>query len=237
MSKIQAYIIYLPKYENSIKAANNLKTKLLRYNNNIEINLFEGTYGDTAHQDFIKRDRKVHPWGIKGPIPAHIERTYYTPGIMGCFDSHYRLWGKCVELDEPIMIFEDDADIIRPYYDVEFEDVLSLVFSHGKKMAKYIDYLENCSGEPKAEFYKQTSMPGNAGYYIKPHAAKILVDEYANTFLPADNAINQKLIKIQIHNYMMGKAIPREPFLGRTSLIKNPRLYDPNYKKKDKKKK
>jgi len=30
--------------------------------------------------------------------------------------------------------------------------------------------------------------------------------EYSNTFLPADNAINQHLVKIELHSHLMGKA-------------------------------
>ena len=30
-------------------------------------------------------------------------------GQLGCYASHYLLWEKCVELDEPILIIEDDA--------------------------------------------------------------------------------------------------------------------------------
>lgn len=216
---IDAYIIYLSKFPNSVSSANKLVTQLKE----VDINpiLFEGSYGDEVEKEFEQNNRHVHSWGIKGPIPNHKKMRYKSPGIIGCFLSHYRLWQKCVELNKPIMIFEDDASIIRPYYDVEFEDVLSLVFSHSKKMAKYIHYLEASEGTPEAKFYKQTSMPGNAGYFIKPHAAKVLVDEYKNSFLPADNAINQKLVKIEIHSHMMGKAVPREKYLGKTSIIKS----------------
>ncbi|MGF1721739.1 glycosyltransferase family 25 protein [Vibrio kyushuensis] len=32
-------------------------------------------------------------------------------GEFGCYASHYLMWQKCVELNEPIIIFEDDFDI------------------------------------------------------------------------------------------------------------------------------
>ena len=66
--------------------------------------------------------------------------------------------------------------------------------------------------------YRQATMPGNGGYAIKPHAAKILIEEFKNSLLPADNAINQYLVKIQIHNYMMGRA--RTKHEGNISLIR-----------------
>jgi glycosyl transferase family 25 len=40
-----------------------------------------------------------------------IHNTHITSGEVGCFISHYILWKKCIELDEPIIIFEDDGVI------------------------------------------------------------------------------------------------------------------------------
>jgi glycosyl transferase family 25 len=218
---MKAYIVHLSKIPSSLSSAIRLKQELS--NVGIEAELFEGSYGDVTKKEYERIGRKHHPWTFKGPealLPEWFKDTKSMPGIIGCFDSQYRLWQKCVELNEPIMIFEDDAHIIRPYYPVEWDDVLSLVSSHGKKMQKYRHYIESPEGEPEASFYHRSSMPGNAGYAIKPHAAKILVDTFANSFLPADNAIMQHLVKIQIHNYMMGYAIPREKTGKHSSLIR-----------------
>jgi GR25 family glycosyltransferase involved in LPS biosynthesis len=48
-------------------------------------------------------------------------------------------------------------------------------------------------------------MPGASGYAIKPRAARGLIKFYKPYFYPADNAINQFLCKIQVHNYLMGR--------------------------------
>lgn len=45
--------------------------------------------------------------------PDDTHRTIFrsrplTPGEKGCYASHYLLWKKCVELNEPILILEDD---------------------------------------------------------------------------------------------------------------------------------
>jgi GR25 family glycosyltransferase involved in LPS biosynthesis len=50
-------------------------------------------------------------------------------------------------------------------------------------------------------------MPGCCGYAIKPHAAEKLVETYSKTFLPADNAINSTVVKMQIHSHVMGIAV------------------------------
>jgi GR25 family glycosyltransferase involved in LPS biosynthesis len=61
-------------------------------------------------------------------------------------------------------------------------------------------------------------MPGCCGYAIHPHAAKKLVTTYAKTFLPADNAINQHHVTIEIHNYIMGIALIKKD--GKKSLTR-----------------
>jgi GR25 family glycosyltransferase involved in LPS biosynthesis len=188
----------------------------------MENELFEGSYGSEIKEMYTKNNRRWHPWGFKGKTRPYsdIDRKslWGIPGEMGCFDSHYRLWQKCIELDKPILIFEDDVVLVRPYIPVVWDDVLSVAFSHTKKMPKYQHYLDTPEGTPVAALYSQASMPGNGGYAIKPHAAKILVKEYKNSYLPADNAINQTLVKIQIHSYMMGRAKTKHE--GNISLIR-----------------
>ena len=129
-----------------------------------------------------------------------------TPGVKGCFFSHYTLWQKCIGLDEPIMIFEDDVKFYRNFMPVEWDDVLILAL--GKRTYLYDPwktYLEDPTGSPQALTWKKFCMPGCVGYAIKPHAAKRLVKFYSNYWYPADNAINTFLCSIQIANYQMGR--------------------------------
>lgn len=217
--KIKSFIINLSKIPSSADSALKVKESLESFD--MEAELFEGTYGTVAKDTYAQNGRTPHLWGLKGParpLPEQHRIEMGTPGIIGCFDSHYRLWQKCVEIGEPILIFEDDVILVRPFIPVEWVDVLSVAFSHYKKMMKYINYLENPTGDPQAMMYSQASMPGNGGYAIHPHAAKKLVETYANSFLPADNAINQYVVRLQIHNHMMGRA--RFKTEGNVSLIR-----------------
>lgn len=128
------------------------------------------------------------------------------PGVKGCFDSHYRLWRRCVELDEPIAVFEDDVKFFRGLEPVEFEDVL--IVSIGKTAWRdepYKTFLECPTATPRAVPWRNYSMPGTSGYIIKPHACKALIKAYRNWYLPADNAINRNLVTIQILNHLMGR--------------------------------
>lgn len=215
------FIICLSNIEASLITANNLKKQLEQYKAHAE--LFEGTYGNDAVVMMENEGRTFHPWGIKGPnCPADPNDKSVlkasTPGVKGCFYSHYKLWQKCVELNQPIIIWEDDIVLRRPYIPIKFEDVLVVALGHPTKSQGYLEYLENPTGRPRAREYRQASMPGCCGYAIKPHAAKKLVDTYSNTFLPADNAINQYHVRIQIHNYIMGTALVEKD--GKKSLTR-----------------
>lgn len=142
------------------------------------------------------------------------------PGVIGCFYSHYNLWRKCIDLDEPIMIFEDDVKFYRGWEPIDWDDVL--ILSLGKSSFQgqpWKTYLENPSGNPQPVSWRNFSMPGASGYAIKPHAAKGLVKFYRNYFYPADNAINQFLCRIQVHNYIMGRnTLPEEGNISMTRL-------------------
>ena len=205
------YIIHLPRIEASLATAQVLFQKLQSYGADVE--LFEGTYGNDAVQMMKDEGRRLHPWGIKGSSSVLDESLLdpndklLRPGVRGCFYSHYRLWLQCVKLNEPIIIFEDDIALTRPYQPVDWDDVLIVALGHQNKSARYWHYLDTPEGEPCATDYFQTSMPGCCGYAIKPHAARKLVEVYENTYLPADNAISVYHVKIQIHNYIMGRAL------------------------------
>jgi len=215
------FIITLSKIEASLNTATNLKNQLSKFD--IDAELFEGTYGWDAERMMEQEGRIIHPIGIKGPSKEGISndkaiRKVSVPGVKGCFYSHYRLWQKCVELDQPIVIWEDDIVISRGFKNIDWKDVLVIALGHPAKSERYMKYLDNPEGEPTASVYKQSSMPGCCGYAIKPHAAKALIDEYNKSYLPADNAINQRIVTIQIHNYIMGRALIKKD--GKKSLTR-----------------
>ena len=218
--KMKAFIINLSKIESSRSTA--LKVKEALDNFGIENELFEGSYGNETKKLFEQQRRQCYPWGVKGPDRPYSEEEKKglaeSPGIQGCFYSHYRLWEKCVELNEPILIFEDDVVFTRTFNPVDWQDVLIVVLGNPQKSEKYSHYLTNPQGEPRAEEYWQSSLPGTPGYAIKPHAAKKLVDTYRNYFLRSDNAVNKHFVKLQIHSHCMGRALVKDD--GKKSLVR-----------------
>lgn len=111
-------------------------------------------------------------------------------GELGLFASNYILWQKCIEINEPIIILEDDIVILST-----FVNSLSMISElaknyecfrlfHGhKKPPKYIlinKYLRLFLG----------SIESTCGYVITPSACKKLISHSKNWSLPIDHYLD-----------------------------------------------
>lgn len=215
---MKAFVITLSKIPESLATAQQALSKLQEYG--LDARLWEGTYGHEVEKIFAQEGRTLHPISFKGvPVDETYRALCSRLGVMGCFYSHYTLWKHCVELDEPILIFEDDVLLQRGYFPVEWRDVLLL--ATGKTVHTldfYKEKLENPTGVPLAVTPKGKVMPGAVGYGLTPRGARKLTQYYATTYLPADNAMNTMVVKLQCHNYLMGRAATEKD--GKKSLTK-----------------
>lgn len=219
---MKSFVISLSKVDSSINSAIMVNEKLLEYG--FDSVLFEGTYGDEAMRMFKKERRRPATYGIKtddGIVRKEWSlkeaKKVLRPGVLGCFYSHYRLWQKCVELNEPVFIFEDDVIFERGYEPVVWQDVLLLCT--GKMAHKHRVYgkmLYAPEGNPSTIPLRNTSMPGAVGYGITPQGARKLVEAYKIEMLPADTAMNGFVVKLECHTYLMGRAAIEED--GKISL-------------------
>lgn len=238
---MKAFIISLSKISSSSASSKKVLAQLLEYGFDAE--LFEGTYGWDAPELFQEDGRRIAKYGIKvidhsreefkEKYPQYVlppDAVYVgireelnqvgkmmRPGVIGCFYSHYRLWKKCIELNEPIFIFEDDVIFERNYIPVTWEDVLLVCLgkdAHNNEF--YSPLIYDPQGDPEAIPLRNTSMPGAVGYGLTPQGAKKLVEAYKTEFLPADTAMNQFVVKLECHNYIMGRAARDED--GKQSL-------------------
>lgn len=192
------YIIHLSKIESSYSSALEVIASLKDYG--FHPVLFEGTYGNDAEELFLKENRVLH-----GSDSKSIK--FNSPGVKGCFYSHYRLWQLCVEKNEPIIIFEDDVKFYRSFTPIYFDDVLVLSINYDWKALEFLKiYLEELQSLSTTVHYDQFYMPGASGYAITPQAAKKLIDTYKNSYLPADWAINSSICNIKIHPQLMGRS-------------------------------
>lgn len=248
---MKTFIIYLPQKENSFNHANAMKETLKDYGYNVSLfegvpgnvavemadkeKRLAYPYGIKSKElniDDVKHFFKEDMWdSFKNDyfVTVH-ERSKYvgdqinkisTPGVKGCFYSHYQLWKKCAKLNEPIIIFEDDVKLYRnvKFFEEDWQDVLILAFGKNLYDAEpYKTYLENPEGIPRVVTWKNSSLPGTQGYAIKPEAARRLVKHYQNWFLPSDNAIHSSICKIEILTHIMGRELfPEE---GNSSAVR-----------------
>lgn len=109
-----------------------------------------------------------------------VSKQFKRPGVLGCFLSHYTLWNMCIELNEPIGIFEQDSVILSTPPTLDFEDILKL---YG---------FDKMPREAAGEWYVYAN-----AYIIKPAAAKKLI-QWAKTYgiLPADIQLGEDIVTI-----------------------------------------
>jgi GR25 family glycosyltransferase involved in LPS biosynthesis len=231
---MKAFVIYLPSREHSATHAEYMISTLTEYG--LDAELFEGTYGNDAVKLFKQDDRRLATYSIKTEeIPvAEFKKRYPSqvipdnavsivirkplatdprmqkilrPGVIGCFYSHYRLWQKCIKLNEPILIFEDDVIFERGYVPVVWEDVILLCT--GKQAYKepfFGEKLFSPAQQITTHRLPNTSMPGAVGYGITPQGAKKLVEYYSQEMMPADTAMNIFVVNLECHSHLMGRA-------------------------------
>lgn len=216
---MKAFVISLSKIPTSAKSSQKVLTDLKNFG--LDAELFEGTYGNVAVELFKHEGRSLHPFSFKGaPVDDEYRSRAERPGVMGCFHSHYRLWLKCVNLGQPILIFEDDVIFERGFVPVVWNDVLLL--ATGKSVHEKEFYQEKLyypTGEPQAVKFKGKVMPGAVGYGLTPTGAAKLVNAYQTHYLPADNAMNMQVVNLECHNYLMGRAATDAD--GKKSLTKS----------------
>jgi GR25 family glycosyltransferase involved in LPS biosynthesis len=215
---MKAFIIVLSKIPSSLETATEMLAPLKSYG--FEVELFEGTYGDDAVLIATDEGRTLHPIDHKNE-PTKVNRKVAGPGALGCFYSHYRLWQKCLELNEIIFIFEDDVKFYRPYQPVKFDEILIVALGDwlgvcGENFT--IDFKHEPIIDPNADQFLGSCLPGAVGYGITPKAAKKLVDEYSKTYTAADSAIRSSIVDIKIHTHLIGRALVEKD--GKVSLTK-----------------
>jgi len=159
-----------------------------------DVEIFEGVKGKDLNDSYIKSI--VSPlvyYNLRDNIKYDLS-SISNKSELGCSLSHALLWQKCIDLDNPIIIFEDDFiskndfsyNKLMEYYDeAKKYDVGVLRFG-------IIVYDNNKNYDYKIisdNLYHGFSL-GNQGYIITPYAAKILLEKFIPLEITADRYIN-----------------------------------------------
>jgi len=185
---MKAYIITLDNTPMSVAAAD----RCIR-SANVEIEKFSAI-ADINVEPLMRRYKITwnYPWtGEEYDLKTGLKKTAYKTKNplkrIACFLSHYTLWKKCIQLDEPIMILEHDAIFVQPFDDTAFMkaecDIISINDPRGATR-KAMDYHEKLQKNYQTiqrvptidELTIPQGLPGNSAYIIKPSGAKKMLD-------------------------------------------------------------
>lgn len=122
---------------------------------NWDVNVFWGVDGRTITND---------TWANEELFPRLDKPTMNRKGVQGCFLSHYLLWKKCIELDEPIIILEHDAIIQKQWPVLEITDSVIKLHRYYKQK------------NPKYDTDTGLWSPSGHAYCISPDHAKTLIN-------------------------------------------------------------
>lgn len=131
-----------------------------------------------------------------------------------CAYNHYRLFKKCVEINEPIAVIEHDSHCVGNWKDYKFDDILVMNPSSAIKQ-KVLEPIWNINRQPiengindisfKGLNYRHDPalihahmMPGTAAYSVTPIGAQKILDVFENVgWEQSDFIINTGFVRIQ----------------------------------------
>ncbi|MEE1676024.1 glycosyltransferase family 25 protein [Agarivorans aestuarii] len=158
----------------------------------LEFEFFDAVDGALGqHSLFDKYDESRAKWQGGSGLNA---------GELGCFASHFLVWQKCVELGEPVCVFEDDVLIPDNFADVfaKLDDVVEryeyLKLGRGRiRSLPFVgEYLEEEPLGPLTvvKYMRQTDCAH--AYALTPAAAKRFIDNAGCWICPVDDYMDKE---------------------------------------------
>lgn len=189
---MKAYAIVIKGNETSERGYRILSASSESVGNKFEINCYNAVTPDNVEQIMHDSDVKWnYPW--EGEIidfeTGLVKRAYQTGNPlkrMACSMSHFELWQKCYELDEPLLILEHDSMFVRPL-DFNIQDTKYNVLGINnpmfatRKAGKYHDIIARSYDKyiPVPYIDDDIKVPqglaGNSAYILTPRGAAHLM--------------------------------------------------------------
>lgn len=178
---MRAFIISIPGHKDSQTHADNCIKSIINTYSELDVEKFDAITPDNM-------------WDVEWKWPYTKKKTCPTTGMIlkayktydmtkriAAAGSHYRLWEKCVELDQSIMILEHDAIFTRQFIPFEFDGLAISINDpdHATFNAKLYNKLDN-RGVQEVPWVAEESipqgLPGHSAYIIKPEGAKKIIE-------------------------------------------------------------
>ena len=178
---MKAFIITIPGHEDSQTHAERCIQSVINTYSEIDIEKFKAITPETMW----KVDWKW-PYTKKKTCPTtglllKAYKTYDMNKRIAAAGSHYRLWQKCIELNEAIMILEHDAIFTRQFIPFEFDGLAISINDpdHATFNSKLYNNINNSGAQEVPWVADQTipqGLPGHSAYIIKPQGAKQIIE-------------------------------------------------------------
>ncbi|MEZ8013643.1 MULTISPECIES: glycosyltransferase family 25 protein [Vibrio] len=114
------------------------------------------------------------------------------PGEIGCYGSHYLAWERCIQLNQPVIVFEDDVVVDVDVFGktVQFaskhiEECGFMRLENYSTKREYNYVVENLDDEQSLVRHIKTPLCTTA-YMITPHVAKIFIEKSERFLYPVD---------------------------------------------------
>jgi GR25 family glycosyltransferase involved in LPS biosynthesis len=178
--------------KDNIVSENGFKSLLKSANDTFVINRFDAIVPETAYETLNSFGLKWnYPWeGYVYDSDILLKKSAYSTRVkekrIACSLSHYALWLECISLNEPILIFEHDAIIIKSIHEDLFNtsyDILGINDPRGATRRSNI--FHDTIQKSKHEYLNvpivddmliPQGLAGNSAYIIKPAGAKKLIE-------------------------------------------------------------
>lgn len=112
-------------------------------------------------------------------------------GQIGCYASHYLMWQKCVDLDHPLIIIEDDA-LIHSEPFLEFIEKTSTLDKKYECIRLFSNKRKNYCSEVEQQLSSTSICKFNkghmsaTGYFLTPNGAKKLLQHSQRWYMAVD---------------------------------------------------
>ncbi|MCG8530341.1 MAG: glycosyltransferase family 25 protein [Desulfovibrionales bacterium] len=167
LSPAEQMDIFIINLARSVERRKKISARLSAYN--LSFSFFNAV---EASDNFVEKKR------YKPLLRLFLRKNPLSWSTIACFASHFRLWEKCVELNKPIFIMEDDA--------IPSQNFIEALELAGKNINKFECIRLYATGggtlrtikELRPPFTIQYSRKGTLGavaYMISPEGAKKLI--------------------------------------------------------------
>ena len=124
-------------------------------------------------------------------LNQHYRGKALSKGQLGCYASHYLLWQKCVDLNRPIVVLEDDALLYAGPF-LEFLNNIDAL-RHRFDCIRLFDNKRKAfssrrvSGLITVEIHKfNKGHLSTTGYFLTPNGARKLLQNSERWYMPVD---------------------------------------------------